>query len=42
MRFVECNELGEGKTVQIGDIIFVGTKTQDEYPNKELKTMKVA
>ncbi|WP_278187239.1 MULTISPECIES: hypothetical protein [Bacillaceae] len=37
MRIVECEELAAGKSVRIGDIIFVGTK--GEYENKELETI---
>lgn len=42
MRIVECDQLAEGKTVMIGDIIFVGTKTDGIYLNKELETTKIA
>lgn len=38
MKIVECDELAAGKTVQLGNIIFVGTK--GNYPNKELKIIK--
>lgn len=42
MKFVECEDLAEGKTVQIGEIIFVGTKTRDEFPNEKSQVVKIA
>jgi hypothetical protein len=42
LKIIECDELGEGKTVQVGDIIFVGTKTPEGYKNAELQITQMA
>jgi hypothetical protein len=41
MKIVECHELAEGKTVMMGDIIFVGTKNPDGYKNNELEVTEI-
>jgi hypothetical protein len=41
MKIVQCEELAEGKTVMIGDIIFIGTKTPTGYNNHELEITDV-
>jgi hypothetical protein len=42
MKIVECDQLAEGKTVMIGDIVFVGTKNFSENKNEKLLLTKIA
>jgi hypothetical protein len=39
---VECSELAEGKSVQVGNIVFVGTKAPEGYKNVELQITNMA